>query len=722
MRCVEQLGQTECGLCCCAMLLELAGGRVSMMDLRIRYQVGRDGLSVADLAGVLAENGGTPHVFRTSAAGVAALGVPAICHWRRSHFVVAVAFDRGGVTLLDPGAGRRRVSLAEFEESFSGLCVTVDPVPNGRLGRSVRATSGTRILARFAWQKRAMLGLVLGLSLATSLVPLGIPRLMEALFSDDPAAISAGLLLGGMGLTFALMLFVRTVAGVVASVAIGRSMARAVFDRLLRLPYGFTEGRGAGDLLFTLESVQQLRSLICNDLVLLLVGGVVTTVLLIWLAFISLPAMLLTLALVVALACCAAATSGVVRRFAYAETKARAELQTTEISAISGLETIRTNGMEQSYLVLWQQRSDAVQKQFTALQVVQGLFSAMTAGIMFVGPVVILAQATRSIEGASLTVPLLISMQTLTGVLLGQVSLVVGSFTRVAQAGSLLVRVADVLLRPADDTFRGEIPDRPAGPVDVSGVSFAYGSFGRRVVEGATLHIPAGAKVAIVGPSGCGKSTLARLIVGLHRPASGQVSFNGVDLRGYERSRFYEAVAYVPQNVVLEHGTIRDNIAWGAGEPDDARVHEAARRVGLHDEIVGLPLGYDTPVASLGQNFSGGQRQRIALARAAFKRASIVVLDEATSSLDNLAEATVTSYFDSLRATRIIIAHRLTSVIDADLIVVMDGGAVVDMGTHDELCGRAGLYRALYTRDHGSSPHEPVARRQHYTLATRGET
>lgn len=160
----------------------------------------------------------------------------------------------------------------------------------------------------------------------------------------------------------------------------------------------------------------------------------------------------------------------------------------------------------------------------------------------------------------------------------------------------------------------------------------------------------------------------------------------------------------MPQTIVLDRGTLRDSIAWGVDPVSDEEVLRAAARVGLAEEITALPLGLDTPVAQLGQNFSGGQRQRIALARAALKRARVVVLDEATSSLDYRAESLVTQYFRDLAATRVVIAHRLSTIVDADCIYVLDRGRIVQAGTHHELVDQPGLYRDLYARSSGLGP------------------
>jgi ABC-type multidrug transport system fused ATPase/permease subunit len=227
-------------------------------------------------------------------------------------------------------------------------------------------------------------------------------------------------------------------------------------------------------------------------------------------------------------------------------------------------------------------------------------------------------------------------------------------------------------------------------------VSFRYASYSEDVLHQVTIDAQPGAMTAIVGPSGCGKSTIGRILAGLYTPGSGSVELDGRLFDDFQRDAFSRNVADVPQSIVLDRGTLRENIAWGVGEVDDDAIRRAADRVGLGADIEALPLGLDTPVAQLGDNFSGGQRQRIALARAALKEAGVVILDEATSSLDSRTEHTVTDYFTRMSATRVVIAHRLSTVRDADRIYVVDDGRVSQVGTHSELIAVQGLYRTLY--------------------------
>jgi subfamily B ATP-binding cassette protein MsbA len=252
-----------------------------------------------------------------------------------------------------------------------------------------------------------------------------------------------------------------------------------------------------------------------------------------------------------------------------------------------------------------------------------------------------------------------------------------------------------------------------AGRIRLDGVSFAY-SGERRALTDLTLDVPAGKVVALVGPSGAGKSTVLHLIARFYDPQAGRVTIDGVDLRDVTLASLYANIALVSQEVVLFDDTIRANIAYGRPEADDEAIEEAARRAGAAAFIAALPDGYATKVGEQGVKLSGGQRQRLAIARAVLKDAPVLLLDEATSALDAASEQVVRDALDELMQNRttVVVAHRLSTVLAADLIHVIDGGRVIERGTHRELLERRGAYARLYalqlSRDE-SSDDVPIA-------------
>lgn len=235
------------------------------------------------------------------------------------------------------------------------------------------------------------------------------------------------------------------------------------------------------------------------------------------------------------------------------------------------------------------------------------------------------------------------------------------------------------------------------GALALRDVGFGYVD-GHPVLDGVTIDFPAGQTTALVGATGSGKTTLVKLLLRFYDPDSGTVTLDGVDVRELDRTQLRRGVALVAQDVFLFHGTVRDNVAYGRPEASDADVEAAARIAEAHEFIVGLPDGYDTIVGERGQKLSGGQRQRLSIARALLTDAPVLVLDEATSAVDNETEAAIQRSLASVAGNRtlVVIAHRLSTIRHADRIYVLDNGRVIESGTHDELVDHPGIYRSLW--------------------------
>jgi ATP-binding cassette subfamily B protein len=381
-----------------------------------------------------------------------------------------------------------------------------------------------------------------------------------------------------------------------------------------------------------------------------------------------------------------------------------------ESLSVSGMMLGKTMGRSEDLAQRFTAESDEV----AGLEVhsrMAGRWMMSTINMVFsVQPAIVYWLAGEHFAGNAITIGTVVAFTTLQTRLLFPMAQLLSVGADVEASLALFDRIFEYLDLPIDIVERDNPielrPDELLGEVRLDGVGFRYTETSSWTLEDIDLVIPAGTRTAIVGETGAGKTTLGYLIARLYEPQAGRVTIDGVDVRDASFASLAATVGVVSQETYLFHSSVRENLRFARPEASDEEIEAAARAARIHDLIASLPAGYDTVVGERGYRFSGGEKQRMAIARTVLRNPPVLVLDEATSSLDTQTEHAVQEALDELAAgrTTITIAHRLSTVRDADQIVVLDHGQIVERGVHDELIERGGFYAALVAHDNAVEP------------------
>jgi len=697
---VPQMETADCGAACLAMVLGYHGKQVGLDEVREVTGTGRDGVHALGLVEAAQWYGLNARGVRADVDELHRLSTASILHWEFRHFVVFERLRRNAVEVVDPAAGRRRIPLPQFRRCYTGIAIILEP-GEGFRAASRRPKGTWRYLRPILGQARRVQR-ILVTSLLIRLFALAVPVLTGAVVDRIVPSGNKQLLLL---VTMAML----AMAGYhfLASVLRGHLLLhlRTHLDlqltvgfvgHLADLPYAFFLKRSAGDLMMRLRSHTTVRELLTTGALSSLLDGSMVCLYLILLLILSWPIGLLVAGLGALQALVLALSSKRNRLLMSESLEIEAQSQSYVYQLLAGIEALKAAGAEHRAVEHWSNLYVNELNVSLARGRLNVLVDSMISGLRLVAPLLILAFGAAQVLADKLTLGTMLALNALAGGFLEPLAMLVTTGLQLQLLGSYMERINDVLDTPREQHGQAARPaGRLSGHIRAESLSFRYRPLAPFVVNDVSLEICPGQKVAIVGRSGSGKSTLAQLLLGLYVPDGGKVYYDGTALTSLEVRSVRRQIGIVTQKAHVFGASIRENIALTAPTVPLEAIEQAARLACIHDDIAALPMGYETVLIDGGASLSGGQRQCIALARALVTQPRILVLDEATRALDSVTERRIYENLGQLDCTAIVIAHRLSTVADADLILVMEEGRIVESGTHPELMARHAAYYDL---------------------------
>ena len=709
---VLQTAQTECGLGVSASILQHYGRYQTVSDLRLSMEPGREGLNLLQVSNLLTDEGMEVGAYRAgSLEQLRDIGKPVILHWNNSHYVVLVRMRHDRVQIMDPGQGLRTISLEEAESSFSGSVLV--PTPRDDFEKKSRNVFKDwqfhTFFTKQMFGQYALFILLLATTYSvTFAVPMVIQHVVDAQLRGEEnvvVGITAGVIAGIAGYYLVSIARAATLASIVSS--IGYKLLGDLFARLLKLPLTYFALRSPGDILYRLASVNILRDFLSSHLTEFVINIGTMIVILIFIAQQSGVVLLITCGVLSVLVVIWIVTARPTSQALDAEYSHASETQVIELDAINTVATMKMTGSATSTFGKWREtylRSLASMRRRMVLQ--QGVLGSAASVVQLGGPLILLLSSLPLVNNGTLTLGQAIATEGISALLFSSISSVMFGIMNIAAVDRAVARITDIQ-RYEPEQDEGTVTDVFDSDIELDNVSFTYPGGMAPVLSEVSLTVPEEQDIAIVGSSGSGKSTLAMLLCSLYSPVSGAIRVGGIDIRDYSLDALRSHIGYVPQQLQTRTGSLYDNLTAGL---DDGRSREEIEAniyaMGILDFVKDLPLGFDTIMANGGENFSGGQRQRIAIATALLRYPRILVLDEATSALDTTTERQVTELIAQYQCTKVVVAHRLSTIRNAQQIVVMEHGCVMQVGSHEELISVEGRYRDLYYQEEKSSHEE----------------
>ncbi|TWH41000.1 ATP-binding cassette subfamily B protein [Dulcicalothrix desertica PCC 7102] len=700
-----QQSASDCGAACLVMIGNYWGKRFSINKLRDMTNATRSGASLRAVASVAESLGFATRPVKATFDKFALQSLPAIAHWEGKHFIVVYEITKKRIIVGDPALGQRILTHKEFEKDWTGYALLLQPT--AALKQTKNDTTGLWKFFELVKPHYKVLFEIFIASVLMQIFGLVTPVFTQLLLDrvlvqrsvSTLNAVGLGMIL--FGLFRIAMNAVRTYLLDHTATRVSLALVIGFIKHTFRLPLSYFESRYVGDIISRIQENQKIQTFLTGETLSITLDLMSLIVYLGVMFSYSWKMTLFVLVTVPPFFILALASTSILRRISREVFNAGAEENSYLIESLTGIRTIRSLAIEQTVRWRWEELlNNLVKKSFSA-QVIGIRLSAVSGVIeMFVSTGIMWFGAWQVING-ELTIGQLVAFNMLIGNVLSPFQRFSGLWNHFQEIVISVERLNDVLeAEPEEDLQnkpRKSLP-RLKGHIRFHNVTFRYHPESEtNVLQNLNFEIQPEQMVALVGRSGSGKTTLGKLILGLYPATDGKITIDGYDVNHIALKSLRSQIGVVDQDTFLFGGTIRENIAIAHPEATIEEIVQAAYAAGADEFIQKQPLGYETQIGEGGGMLSGGQRQRLAIARALLGNPRLILLDEATSHLDAESERIIQNNFKTILKgrTSVIIAHRLSTVRNADLILVLDHGVLVESGTHDELIAKRGHYYYL---------------------------
>ncbi len=683
---ILQAEAAECGIACLAMVAGYHGYQTSLTELRRKFTVSLKGVNLRSLTVAADQLGLSGRGLRCELEDLRQLKTPCILHWGLNHFVVLKKAGRNTATIHDPARGKRVMALTELSKHFTGVVLELTPTPN-----FAKKEDKERVRIMDLWSKMTgFIPVILQIIAITVILQVFavLSPLVNQLVVDEAIAKGDANFLKVIIMGFALLLLVQTAIGVLRSyismyfgTLLNFQMRSNMLRHVMRLEAEFFEKRHIGDIMSRIGSLKPVQDLFTSAFVTVLLDGIMAVAMGV-IMFLYSPLLAGVVCGIIMLSFITRfATFPYVIRITEEQIQKNADLQTIMLETIRGARAIKIFGREQERHAHWQNAyADSVnvglRLQRFGISAGAGsgiIFGLLELGIYYLGAMLVINQ--------SLTLGMFFAFQSYRGQFTGRINSLIGLYFSFRTVGLHLERLADIVYADQEKGIDAPlmVGKSLSGKIEVKNLRFRYGDNEPWVLDGVNMTINPKDRIALIGPSGGGKTTLLKQLIGLHNPVEGEVLYDNRSLASTGVRAIRSQIGVVMQDDRLLSGSLYDNISFFDPEMDMEKVETCARAAFVYDDIMAMPMGFQSLVGDMGSILSGGQKQRVLLARALYNGPRILYLDEGTANLDAKSEQNIVNLLARLPITQIMVAHRPASILACNRIFHIENGRVQEV-------------------------------------------